>query len=81
MWLARYAGFRRPHSHLSSGGLGTMGYSVPAAMGAALGRPDKETWAITGDGGFQMTSQELMTLVAGPDPGAASRCSTTRSWA
>lgn len=63
MWLARYAGFRRPHSHLSSGGLGTMGYSVPAAMGAALGRPDHETWAIVGDGGFQMTSQELMTLV------------------
>ena len=46
-----------------------MGFSVPAAMGAALGRPDKETWAITGDGGFQMTSQELMTLVAGPHPG------------
>ena len=63
MWLARYAGFREPNSHLSSGGLGTMGYSVPAAMGAALGRPDRETWAITGDGGFQMTSQELMTLV------------------
>ena len=41
-----------------------MGFSVPAAMGAALGRPDRETWAITGDGGFQMTSQELMTLVA-----------------
>ena len=39
MWLARYAGFRRPHSHLTSGGLGTMGYSMPAAMGAALGRP------------------------------------------
>ena len=62
MWLARYAGFRRPHSHLSSGGLGTMGYGVPAAMGAALGRPDKQTWAVVGDGGFQMTSQELMTL-------------------
>ena len=41
-----------------------MGFSVPAAMGAALGRPDRETWAITGDGGFQMTFQELMTLVA-----------------
>ena len=40
-----------------------MGFSVPAAMGAALGRPDQETWAITGDGGFQMTCQELMTLV------------------
>jgi acetolactate synthase-1/2/3 large subunit len=64
MWLARYTGFRRPNSHVSSGGLGTMGYSVPAAMGAALGRPDRETWAITGDGGFQMTFQELMTLVA-----------------
>jgi acetolactate synthase I/II/III large subunit len=64
MWLARYAGFREPNSHVSSGGLGTMGFSVPAAMGAALGRPDRETWAITGDGGFQMTFQELMTLVA-----------------
>ncbi|MBA2254301.1 MAG: hypothetical protein H0W07_04210 [Chloroflexi bacterium] len=62
MWLARYAGFKRPNSHLSSGGLGTMGYGVPAAMGAALGRPDKETWAVVGDGGFQMTFQELMTL-------------------
>ena len=64
MWLARYTGFREPNSHVSSGGLGTMGFSVPAAMGAALGRPDRETWAITGDGGFQMTFQELMTLVA-----------------
>jgi acetolactate synthase-1/2/3 large subunit len=63
MWLARYSGFREPNSHVSSGGLGTMGFSVPAAMGAALGRPDRETWAITGDGGFQMTFQELMTLV------------------
>ncbi len=63
MWLARYAGFRRPNSHLSSAGLGTMGYSMPAGMGAALGRPDKETWAIAGDGGFQMTLQELATLV------------------
>ncbi len=63
MWLARYTGFREPNSHLSSGGLGTMGYGVPAAMGAALGRPDRETWAVAGDGGFQMTAQELMTLV------------------
>jgi acetolactate synthase I/II/III large subunit len=62
MWLARYAGFRHPNTHLSSGGLGTMGYSMPAAMGAALGS-DREVWAITGDGGFQMTIQELMTLV------------------
>ncbi len=63
MWMARYAGFRRPNSHVSSGGLGTMGFALPAAMGAALGRPDKETWAIAGDGGLQMTVQELMTLV------------------
>jgi acetolactate synthase I/II/III large subunit len=61
MWLARYAGFKRPHSHLSSGGLGTMGYALPAAMGAALGRPDKETWAVAGDGGLQMTVQEMLT--------------------
>ncbi|HYM84699.1 MAG TPA: biosynthetic-type acetolactate synthase large subunit [Candidatus Dormibacteraeota bacterium] len=63
MWLARYCGFRRPDSHLSSGGLGTMGYSLPAAMGAALGRPEHETWAVCGDGGFQMTLQELATIV------------------
>jgi acetolactate synthase I/II/III large subunit len=63
MWLARYAGFRHPNTHVSSGGLGTMGFAVPAAMGAALGEPNRETWAIVGDGGFQMTSQELMTLV------------------
>ena len=62
MWLARYAGFRHPNTHVSSGGLGTMGFSVPAAMGAALGS-EREVWAITGDGGFQMTFQELMTLV------------------
>jgi acetolactate synthase-1/2/3 large subunit len=64
MWAARYYGFRRPFAHLSSGGLGTMGYSVPAAMGAALARPEHETWAVVGDGGFQMTMQELATLVA-----------------
>jgi acetolactate synthase-1/2/3 large subunit len=63
MWVARYGGFRRPNSHLSSGGLGTMGYALPAAIGAALGRPDKAAWAIAGDGGFQMTVQELATLV------------------
>jgi acetolactate synthase-1/2/3 large subunit len=63
MWTARYGGFRRPNSHISSGGLGTMGFGLPAAMGAAIGRPDKETWAIVGDGGLQMTVQEMMTLV------------------
>jgi acetolactate synthase-1/2/3 large subunit len=68
MWLARYAGFHRPDSHLSSGGLGTMGYGLPAAMGAALGQPDKESWAIVGDGGLQMTSQEFMTVAADQIP-------------
>jgi acetolactate synthase I/II/III large subunit len=63
MSAARYYGFRRPYAHLSSGGLGTMGYAVPAAMGAALGAPEHETWAIAGDGGFQMTMQELGTIV------------------
>ncbi|HEX7431642.1 MAG TPA: biosynthetic-type acetolactate synthase large subunit [Candidatus Limnocylindrales bacterium] len=63
MWTARYAGFRRPNSHISAGGLGPMGFGLPAAMGAAMARPDKETWAIVGDGGLQMTVQELMTLV------------------
>lgn len=64
MWTARYAKFKRPHSHISSGGLGTMGFGLPAAMGAALGNPRAETWALVGDGGLQMTSQELMTLAA-----------------
>ncbi len=64
MWTARYTKFKRPNSHISSGGLGTMGFGVPAAMGAALGNPAAETWALVGDGGFQMTSQELMTLAA-----------------
>ncbi len=68
MWLARYTKFRRPRSHISSGGLGTMGFAVPAAMGAALGHPEAETWAVCGDGGFQMTSQELMTLSADKIP-------------
>ena len=68
MWMARYVGFRRPNSHLSSGGLGTMGYALPAAMGAALGRPDKETWAVAGDGGLQMTIQEMLTVVVDQIP-------------
>jgi acetolactate synthase-1/2/3 large subunit len=68
MWLARYAGFKRPDSHLSSGGLGTMGFGLPAAMGAALGRPDKETWAVVGDGGLQMTIQEMLTVAVDKIP-------------
>lgn len=52
-----------PGSHLTSGGLGTMGYALPAALGAALGRPGRPVWAVAGDGGFQMTLQELATVV------------------
>jgi len=63
MWVARYGGFKRANSHLSSGGLGTMGFALPAAMGAAIGTPEKVSWAIAGDGGFQMTLQELATIV------------------
>jgi acetolactate synthase-1/2/3 large subunit len=63
MWACQYTHLTEPRTWVSSGGLGTMGFGLPAAMGAAVGRPDKETWAIVGDGGLQMTSQELMTLV------------------
>ena len=62
MWTARFYRFKNPNSHLSSGGLGSMGYGVPAAMGAKLGRPEREVWAISGDGGFMMNVQELGTL-------------------
>lgn len=62
MWLARFYRFKNPNSHLSSGGLGSMGYGVPAAMGAKLAAPDREVWAISGDGGFMMNVQELGTL-------------------
>lgn len=61
MWLAQYYKFAEPRRHVSSGGLGTMGYGFPAALGAALARPDLQVWSITGDGGFQMTAQELST--------------------
>lgn len=63
MWAAQYYKFNRPRSWLSSGGLGTMGYGFPAAMGAALGCPDRTVVCITGDGGFQMTAFELGTAV------------------
>lgn len=61
MWAAQFIDFENPRTWLNSGGLGTMGYSVPAALGAKAGRPDKEVWAIDGDGCFQMTNQELVT--------------------
>ncbi len=62
MVAARYYEFSKPYSLITSGGLGTMGFALPAAMGAKLGRPDREVIAIIGDGGFQMTLQELATI-------------------
>ncbi|MDR7300781.1 acetolactate synthase large subunit [Haloactinomyces albus] len=61
MWAAQFIGYERPRSWLNSGGLGTMGYAVPAAMGAKAGAQDRQVWAIDGDGCFQMTNQELAT--------------------
>jgi acetolactate synthase-1/2/3 large subunit len=61
MWAAQFVKYEKPASWLNSGGLGTMGYAVPAAMGAKAGAPDKVVWAIDGDGCFQMTNQELAT--------------------
>ena len=63
MWAAQFVDYEKPRSFINSGGLGTMGYSVPAAMGAKVGRPDTPVWAIDGDGCFQMTNQELATCV------------------
>ncbi|MBG6189862.1 acetolactate synthase-1/2/3 large subunit [Arthrobacter sp. CAN_A212] len=63
MWAAQFIKYERPHAWLNSGGLGTMGYAVPAAMGAKVGNPDRVVWAIDGDGCFQMTNQELATCV------------------
>ncbi|HVL33870.1 MAG TPA: biosynthetic-type acetolactate synthase large subunit, partial [Actinomycetota bacterium] len=62
MWASQYVKFTRPNTWINSGGLGTMGYAVPAAMGAKVGRPDTQVWAIDGDGCFQMTCQELATM-------------------
>ena len=61
MWAAQFIGYEKPNTWLNSGGLGTMGYSVPAAMGAKVGMPDTTVWSIDGDGCFQMTNQELAT--------------------
>ena len=61
MWAAQFVSYEKPRTWLNSGGLGTMGYAVPAAMGAKVGRPEAAVWAIDGDGCFQMTNQELAT--------------------
>lgn len=61
MWAAQFIKYENPKTWLNSGGLGTMGFAVPAAMGAKFGRPEAEVWAIDGDGCFQMTNQELAT--------------------
>ena len=61
MWAAQFIKYERPNAWLNSGGAGTMGYAVPAAMGAKVAQPDRVVWAIDGDGCFQMTNQELAT--------------------
>ena len=63
MWAAQYYWYDKPNSLISAGGLGTMGFELPAAMGAKVGCPDETVWCIAGDGGFQMTIQELATIV------------------
>jgi len=63
MWAAQFIKYERPNAWLNSGGAGTMGYSIPAAMGAKVAQPDRVVWAIDGDGCFQMTNQELATCV------------------
>ena len=68
MWAAQFVKYELPGTWLNSGGAGTMGYGVPAAMGAKVGRPDKTVWAIDGDGCFQMTNQELVTCAINDIP-------------
>ncbi len=68
MWAAQFISYERPGSWLNSGGAGTMGYAVPAAMGAKVAEPDRVVWAIDGDGCFQMTNQELATCVVNNIP-------------
>jgi acetolactate synthase-1/2/3 large subunit len=68
MWAAQFVRYEHPGTWLNSGGLGTMGFAVPAAMGAKVGRPDATVWAIDGDGCFQMTNQELATCAINEIP-------------
>jgi acetolactate synthase-1/2/3 large subunit len=62
MWAAQLLEWRTPRTLITSGGAGTMGFAVPAALGAALACPDETIWVVVGDGGFQMTNQELATI-------------------
>src|SRR3546814_13185002 len=64
MWTSQYWKFNHPYTWVNSGGLGTMGFAVPAAIGAKVGRPDAMVWAVDGDGCFQMTAQEFVTAPA-----------------
>jgi acetolactate synthase-1/2/3 large subunit len=68
MWAAQFVKYEKPGTWLNSGGLGTMGYAIPAAMGAKVGAPDKDVWAVDGDGCFQMTNQELATCTLNDIP-------------
>ncbi|GHS88942.1 acetolactate synthase [Actinomycetota bacterium] len=68
MWASQFIRYERPNSWINSGGLGTMGFAVPAAMGAKVGDPDRTVWAIDGDGCFQMTNQELATCAINDIP-------------
>jgi acetolactate synthase-1/2/3 large subunit len=68
MWAAQFVKYEKPGTWLNSGGLGTMGYAIPAAMGAKVGAPDKVVWAVDGDGCFQMTNQELATCTLNDIP-------------
>jgi acetolactate synthase-1/2/3 large subunit len=68
MWAAQFIKYENPRTWLNSGGAGTMGYAIPAAMGAKVGRPDATVWAVDGDGCFQMTNQELATCTVNDIP-------------
>ena len=93
MWVAKHYPYQRANTHITSGGLGTMGFAVPAAMGVHLARPGELVWAISGDGGFQMNMADIATMVprlreagrgvrhrrlAGGEPWAARRRGATR---
>src|ERR1700723_4512979 len=63
MWEAQYYKHEKPRTLITSGGLGTMGFALPAAIGVKFAKPDAEVWVVVGDGGFQMTMSELATIV------------------